>query len=455
MGFIGLFNRFFSFESVSVRTVAITALISYLLQINAIISGEPLYLIAFYTLLPWMPIALYEGVWKVQNYAAVAFLGLFTVLQIGHFAEHLIQVFQIDLMNGTVACPPPIDNLANYGRAVELGLREALSEPSFYSVEKIIKPGPDGLPIIGSDGQPLMGSAACAVFGQLDLEIVHLIWELIGLFGTAICLYYFHKNIFLWIAFAALCWHALEHLTITYFYYFEQEKLWEGFKQLWATYPVAGNVYVAHPVGKEEAMLNFYQAGGKFGLMAKHGMFEQLTGFQGMPGRAHLHMGYNLTITIPTVLGFLWELRRLKNSYLEMTFGRLSGAELSSLSLRVNQVTFKKGETIFEQGDLAQYCYVLTKGSVDVILKKGKDKTTHIATLKEGDLFGEIGLLDQKNNKRTATIITNSSVNCLQIDADTFADLVKSDDGEFRSEDTSEQIKQLVNFRLTQNKALR
>ena len=122
-----------------------------------------------------------------------------------------------------------------------------------------------------------MGSAACAVFGQLDLEIVHLIWELIGLFGTAICLYYFHKNIFLWIAFAALCWHALEHLTITYFYYFEQEKLWEGFKQLWATYPVAGNVYVAHPVGKEEAMLNFYQAGGKFGLMAKHGMFEQLT----------------------------------------------------------------------------------------------------------------------------------------------------------------------------------
>ena len=41
MGFIGLFNRFLSFEAVSVRTVAITALISYLLQINAIISGEP------------------------------------------------------------------------------------------------------------------------------------------------------------------------------------------------------------------------------------------------------------------------------------------------------------------------------------------------------------------------------------------------------------------------------
>ena len=105
--------------------------------------------------------------------------------------------------------------------------------------------------------------------------------------------------------------------------------------------------------------------------MAKHGMFEQLTGFQGMPGRAHLHMGYNMTITIPTVLGFLG-ITKTQNTYLEMAFGRLSATELSSLSLRVNQVTFKKGETIFEQGDLAQYCYVLTKGSVDVILKKGK-----------------------------------------------------------------------------------
>ena len=78
MGFIGLFNRFLSFEA-----CCYYCLISYLLQINAIISGEPLYLMH-----TTLPIALYEGVWKVQNYAAVAFLGLFTILQIGHFAEH-------------------------------------------------------------------------------------------------------------------------------------------------------------------------------------------------------------------------------------------------------------------------------------------------------------------------------------------------------------------------------
>ena len=127
-------SRFFSFEAVSVRTVAATAAMSYILQINAIIAGEPLYLIALYTLLPWLPIAFYEGIWKVKNYAAVAFLGIFTVMQIGHFAEHLIQVLQIDLANGTVACPPPIDNIANAARGVVLGARDTLLEPSFYSV---------------------------------------------------------------------------------------------------------------------------------------------------------------------------------------------------------------------------------------------------------------------------------------------------------------------------------
>jgi hypothetical protein len=450
MTFFTQMSRFLSFEAVDVRTVAITAFISYLLQINAIISGEPIYLIALYTLLPWIPIALYEGVWKVQNYAAVAFLGLFTILQIGHFAEHLIQVFQIDLMNGTVACPPPTDNLQNFGRAVANGLRESGLEPTFYSVETIIKPGPDGLPIIGSDGMPLSGAAACAVFGQLDLEIVHLIWELIGLFGTAACLYFFHKNIFLWIAFAALCWHALEHLTITYFYYFEQEKLWEGFKQLWATYPITGNSFVAEPVGKEAAMLNFYEAGGKFGLMARHGMFEQLTGFEGMPGRAHLHMGYNLTITVPTVIGFLCELRTIKNRYLELVFDKLSNQELSRLSLNVKTKSFKAGEDVVKQGEIATFCYVITKGSAEVLIDKGTRNESLIATLGEGDLFGEIGLLDKNAKKRTATVTAVKSLSCLEIDAATFADLTDSKTGDYRSEGTSSNIKKLVATRLSQ-----
>jgi len=441
-------GRFLSFESVDLKMVLVTAFISYLLQINAIISGEPLYLIAFYTLLPWIPLLAFEGVWKIQNYAAVAFLGLFTILQLGHFGEHFIQVLQIDLWNGTVSCPPPLDNFENVSRAISNGLRDSQLDPTMYSVEQIIKSGPDGLPVLGLDGQPLIGPAACAVFGQLDLEIVHLVWELIGLFGTAGCLYFFSRNFFLWIAFACLCWHALEHLTITYFYYFDQEAIWSGYRQLWATYPDTGNSFIAHPIGKEPAMLNFYEAGGRFGLMAKYGMFEQLTGFTGMPGRAQLHMGYNLAITIPTVLGFLKEATVIRNKYLEQSFSKLSSKELSNLSLKVKNVKYKKGERVFSQGDTADRCFVITKGKADVILEQKKSSELYIATLGAGQIFGEIGLLDEKAKQRSATIVAKTALECLVIDKGTFADLMDSETGEFRSDDTKKELLKLANIRL-------
>ncbi len=438
------FEKFFSFESINIRIVLLTAFISYLLQINAIISGEPLYLIAFYTLLPWIPLCLFEGVWKVQNYAAVALLGLFTILQIGHFAEHLIQVLQIELGNGTVACPPPIDNAVNAARGVALGLRDAALAPSFYSVESIIKPGAGGQPILGPDGTLVSGPAACAVFGQLDLEIVHLVWELFGLFGTAFVLYYFRKNIFLWIAFAGLCWHALEHLTITYFYYFDQERLWDGFRQLWATYPAQGNSYVAHAAGQEAAKLNFYEAGGKFGLMAKHGMFEQLTGFSGMPGRAHLHMGYNLFITIPTVLGFLWEFRTISNKYIQMAFSGLSKNDIAKLTQEVSISKFSKDDIVFNQGDIADKCYIISRGKVDVIIQGSSGSEDVIAQLGVGQIFGEIGILDQDNSRRTATIRATTRLECLEISAETLKDLASGSGGRFSSEETKSQLIDLV-----------
>lgn len=441
-------GRFLSFESVDLKVVLITAFISYLLQINAIVSGEPLYLIAFVTLLPWIPLLAFEGVWKIQNYAAVAFLGLFTILQLGHFGEHFIQVLQIDLWNGTVSCPPPLDNFENVSRAISNGLRDSQLNPTMYSVEQIIKPGPDGFPVLGLDGKPLIGPAACAVFGQLDLEIVHLVWELIGLFGTAACLYFFSRNIFLWIAFACLCWHALEHLTITYFYYFDQEEIWSGFRQLWSTYPISGNSYVAYPSGKEATMLNFYEAGGKFGLMAKHGMFEQLTGFTGMPGRAQLHMGYNLAITVPTVLGFLTEARVIRNTYLEKSFSKLSSKELSNLSLKVKKIRFKKGERVFTQGDISDRCFVIAKGTADVLLEQKDNTKIFIATLTSGQIFGEIGLLDTNTKQRTATVIAKTNLDCLEIDKETFADLMDSETGDFRSDDTKKELLKLANVRL-------
>ena len=452
LNFRSLF-RFFSFEAINIRIVLITAAISYMLQLNAIISGEPLYMIAFVTLLPWIPLVMFEGVWKVKNYAAVAILGVFTILQLGHFAEHLIQVIQIDFFNGTVACPPPVDNIDNALRAVEMGLRDVAAQASFYSVERIIKPGADGFAALGMDGQPLRGVAACAVFGQLDIEIVHLVWELIGWTGTGVCLFFFRRNIFLWIAFAALCWHALEHLTITYFYYFDQAKLWEGFKQLWATYPLDGKTFVAEPVGKEAAMLNFYEAGGKFGLMARHGMFEQLTGVDFMPPRAHLHMGYNLVITVPTVLGFLLESRKIANRYLGAAFQGLSKEELTRLTNQTTYARFSDGDRVFSQGDRIDGAFVVSSGKVEIVMEREDGTEVSLATLEPGQLFGEMGYIDRSQDRRMAHAIARGRrVECIALDSQTIEEMVQNQDGRSGFDSVRKALEKLAKQRASDNK---
>jgi hypothetical protein len=451
-GVILQLRRFFRFEGVSMNVVFMTLFISYILQINSIISGQPLYMIALVTLLPWIPLALFEGVWKVKNYSIIAVLGLFTILQVGHFAEHVIQVVQLNVLNGTVACPPPIDNLENAKRGFELGLRKPGIEPSYSSASQIVKPGPDGFPKLDPTGKQVAGPAACAVFGQLDLEVVHLVWELIGYIGTAAVLLYFPRNKFLMIAFLCLSWHALEHLTITYFYYFDQIPAWPGFRQLWATVPGPGSTFIAVPAGRQETLLNFYDAGGKFGLMAKNGMFELLTGFKGMPVRPELHMGYNLLITIPTVIGFLIELKGLRSRYLEQTFSDLSSKQIANLSMRVDDVAFAKGQVILTEGDVATDCYLIKEGAAEVYISYGAPDQRLIAEVGSGSLVGEMGLLEHK--MRSATVVAKSNCQCLRFSAELFAELTNTSSGEFQSDATLKKIQKIVQMRHDFNSAL-
>lgn len=67
----------------------------------------------------------------------------------------------------------------------------------------------------------------------------------------------------------------------------------------------------------------------------------------------------------------------------------------------IRHLHYEKGETVFEQGDIGDYLYVISQGQVEVIVHHdGYDE--HIATLGKGEYFGEMAILNQK--KRNATI---------------------------------------------------
>ena len=56
--------------------------------------------------------------------------------------------------------------------------------------------------------------------------------------------------------------------------------------------------------------------------------------------------------------------------------------------------------------------------------------------------------MDEEAKQRTASIIAKTTLECLEIDRETFADLMDSETGDFRSEDTKKELLKLANIRL-------
>ncbi|HMQ31489.1 MAG TPA: hypothetical protein PKD53_12235 [Chloroflexaceae bacterium] len=292
------------------RLIVLSAALSAALAALAALNGQPLYTITLAALGPLLPAVAAEALWKVERYGVIAIFAVFVLLQVGHLGEHVAQVAQIKLMGGTMLCPPPPDSPELAARAVAAGLRAPGDAPSGVLTRRVVAPGPDGLPATGPGGQARVGPAACGVFGQLDIEIVHLSWELFGWLTTLWLLRHYPRNLWLWAAVALLSWHALEHLFISHHFFLERAALYQTQLQLWAT-TVDGGAVTAHPVGKAPALTTFYGAAGKHGILGAGGLVASLFGLkEDLPARPVLHLLYNAAITLPLALAFLVELRR-------------------------------------------------------------------------------------------------------------------------------------------------
>src|SRR5207245_2787584 len=135
------------FDQVPRRVLLITVLLSVGLLAASLVLGFQLWLTALLFLLPWIPVYYPVVSWQYRHYGAYALFAAITVLQLGHLGEHFAQAVQL------------------------------------YGTKGVI---------LQSRG----------VFGQLDNETVHFIWNLSIWAGTAYLMYRFGPwNKWLWISF--------------------------------------------------------------------------------------------------------------------------------------------------------------------------------------------------------------------------------------------------------------
>ena len=96
--------------------------------------------------------------------------------------------------------------------------------------------------------------------------------------------------------------------------------------------------------------------------------------------------------------------------------------------------TFQKGQVIFNEGDYESCMYEIWQGRVGVYANYGTDREKMLTELKEGELFGEMGLIECY--PRSATVVA--------LEDDTQTQIINAETFNFYFKDQPDKIFQVM-----------
>ena len=103
-------------------------------------------------------------------------------------------------------------------------------------------------------------------------------------------------------------------------------------------------------------------------------------------------------------------------------FANCTKKELQFLATRADEVEVPAGKALTRQGRSGDTFYILLDGQADVVIDDRPRRT-----LRTGDFFGEIGMLDR--GPATATVTTKGKAQLLVMSHAQFRDAIKANDG--------------------------
>jgi uncharacterized membrane protein len=95
-------------------------------------------------------------------------------------------------------------------------------------------------------------------------------------------------------------------------------------------------------------------------------------------------------------------------------FALLDEQERATLAERIDEVAFPAGHTIFHMCDPGDSMFVVRTGTVEIWFKTDTGDKIVLETAREGDVFGELSLID--GGPRTASALVTSDVTALRVD---------------------------------------
>jgi CRP/FNR family cyclic AMP-dependent transcriptional regulator len=106
-------------------------------------------------------------------------------------------------------------------------------------------------------------------------------------------------------------------------------------------------------------------------------------------------------------------------------FSQADGSTIDALAAALRIRRFRKGETVFHQGDPGDALFIMASGSVKVVLPSDEGaEPAIVAILGAGEFFGELAILD--GAPHSATIVAIEPTETLVLHRDAFLALIDS-----------------------------
>lgn len=106
-------------------------------------------------------------------------------------------------------------------------------------------------------------------------------------------------------------------------------------------------------------------------------------------------------------------------------FERADEHALTAIARHLRRRRFRRGETIFHQGDPGDALHIVSSGAVKIVLPSLDGDEAILATLRSGDFFGELALLD--GAPRSATAVALEAVETWTLPREAFLAMIDQD----------------------------
>ena len=96
----------------------------------------------------------------------------------------------------------------------------------------------------------------------------------------------------------------------------------------------------------------------------------------------------------------------------------------------IQNVTYPKGKVLFKQGEKGTAAYIVNSGAIG-LYREAQGRKIPLATVRKGELFGEMAVVD--NSPRMATAFTLEESSLMVISVDMMMDKMRKADGFIRA----------------------